>query len=82
MISHVLSKSHTIRKCPITVEEIDLLQVWQPYLIVKGFPSFVNDQMLSQHFKGEAGGAEVESVEIVEGSEARIFYMDPIGMMV
>ena len=78
VISQVVSKSHTLRKTLVTVEEVDLLRVWQPYLIVRGFPPFVNEQMLKNHFKGTANGAEVESVEL-KGSEAHIVYEDPKG---
>ena len=76
MIPAVLAKSHTIRKCVVTVEEIDLHKIWQPYLIVKGFPPFVNDQLLRQHFQKAANDAEIQSIEIREG-EASITYMNP-----
>ena len=67
-----------MRKCPVTVEEVDLLEIMQPYLIVKGFPPFVNDEMLTQHFKAAANHAEVESIQL-KGSEAAIFYVDSKG---
>ena len=73
MIPAVLAKSHTIRKCVVTVEEIDLHKI---YLIVKGFPPFVNDQLLRQHFQKAANDAEIQSIEIREG-EASITYMNP-----
>ena len=76
VIPTVVAKSHTIRKRAVTVEEIDLHQVWQPYLIVKGFPPFVNDQLLKQHFGKVASGAEIQSVEI-KGGEASIVYVNP-----
>ena len=78
VISGIVSKSHTIRKCLITVEEVDLLEIMQPYLIVKGFPPFVNDEMLTQLFKAAADETEVESVQL-RGSEATVFYVDPKG---
>ena len=78
MISGIVSKSHTIRKCLITVEEVDLLEIMQPYLIVKGFPPFVTDEILTQHFKAAADNAEVESVQL-RGSEAAVFYVDSKG---
>ena len=78
MISTVVSKSHTIRKCSVAVEEVDLLEILQPYLVVKGFPPFVNDQMLTDHFKAAANDAEVDSIQL-KGSEATVFYVDPKG---
>ena len=76
VIPTVVAKSHTIRKCAVTVEEIDLHQVWQPYLVVKGFPPFVTVQLLKQHFEKVASGAEIQSVEI-KGGEASIVYVNP-----
>ena len=78
MIPAVLAKSHTIRKCAVTVEEVDLHKIWQPYLIVKGFPPFVNDQLLRQHFQKAANDAEIQSIEMKEG-EASITYVDTQG---
>ena len=76
VIPTVVAKSHTIRKCPVTVDEIDLHQVWLPYLIVKGFPPFVNDQLLKQHFEKVTSNAEIQSIEI-KGGEASIVYVNP-----
>ena len=78
VIPTVLAKNHTIRKCAVSVEEIDLHKIWQPYLIVKGFPPFVNDQLLKQHFQTAANGAEIQSIEMKKG-EASITYVNPQG---
>ena len=78
VIPTVLAKNHTIRKRAVSVEEIDLHKIWQPYLIVKGFPPFVNDQLLKQHFQTAANGAEIQSIEMKKG-EASITYVNPQG---
>jgi len=43
---------------------------------VKGFPPFVNDQLLKQHFEKVTSNAEIQSIEIKEG-EASIVYVNP-----
>ena len=78
VIPTVLAKNHTIRKCAVSVEEIDLHKIWEPYLIVKGFPPFVNDQLLRQHFQTAANGAEIQSIEMKKG-EASVTYVNPQG---
>ena len=78
VIPTVLAKNHTIRKCAVSVEEIDLHKIWEPYLIVKGFPPFVNDQLLRQHFQTAANGAEIQSIEMKKG-EALVTYVNPQG---
>ena len=79
VIPTVLSKSHTLRKCPVTVEQLDLLQLLEPYLIVKGYPPFVNEQMLKHQFTEAANGAEIQSIEMKE-LEAHVFYANPKGL--
>lgn len=77
VIPTVLSKSHTLRNSPMAVEEVDLFTVWQPYLIVRGYPKFANKQMLHKHFEK---GSKVQSVEMKE-QEALIFYEDAKGRL-
>jgi len=43
---------------------------------VKGFPPFVNDQLLKQHFEKVTSNAEIQSIEI-KGGEASIVYVNP-----
>ena len=75
VIPAVLAKNHTILKCAVSVEEIDLHKI---YLIVKGFPPFVNNQFMRHHFQIAANDAEIQSIEM-RGREASITYVNPQG---
>ncbi len=81
VIPQVLVKSDykLVRKYPVTVEKLDLLNVWQPYLTVKNIPTFAKEDSVRRHFKAAANGAELQSIDLKEG-EATIFYEDAKGM--
>ncbi len=74
-------------KPPLIVERFDLMQVWCPYLIVKGleFEDMFEDtddveEMIKDHFEDIANGAKIESIEL-KGTEAQISFLQPQGMI-
>lgn len=62
------------------IKEVDLLQILQPYLIVRSFPPFVDKDVLTHHFQEAAKGIEVQRIEMKQGAEALVFFADPNGM--
>ncbi len=81
VLTKVLARGNhkLFRTCPVTVEKVDLLDVWQPYLTVKDFPPFVREAALRLHFTAAASGAEIQSLELQEGGLAVLFYEDSKG---
>ena len=65
---------------PLRASEIDLMTVWPPYVSVTGFPLFVNEQMIKEHFETLAGGQQVKAVLISEDKQkAMVMYEYPSG---
>lgn len=67
-------------KLPLIIERFDLMEVWCPYLFVRGLEDWINKDSIAEHFEAEANGAKVEYVELdKEGTEARVMFIDPQG---
>ena len=78
-IPRVLSRQHSIRKCSVRVEAVDLgAQGKIPYLLVRGFPSFASEEVLAEHFSELTDGEGIKSVEI-KGAEAHVVFSNPEG---
>lgn len=80
-INCLVQKPVTLHGHTISVEEIDLNQVFQPYLIVRGIPSFMNQQIdfLKSHFE-TLSKAQIRSIEF-KGEEALVHFVNPTGML-
>ena len=78
----MLSSSLNLRKGqpPLVMERFDLLEVWRPYLIVKGLEEWMIEDvdMIKDHFQAEANGAQIQSID-VHGSETIIMFASPQG---
>ena len=84
MIPQLLSKCGILQdphsQQPLYASQIDLTTVWPPYVSVTGFPPFVNEQMIREHFEMMAGGQQVQSVHISEDRQkAMVIYAFPTG---
>ena len=62
----------------LTVERLDLMEVWQPYLVVKGLEDWMDGSMIEEPFADMTEGAKIESI-IVENGEAKITFTNPQG---
>ena len=80
MIPSLLSQRLTNSGKEITLKQIDLLEVWKPYLIVQGFPHVCTHSMLEGHFKAMGMHAELELIDLntLEG-QCRVSYKNPMG---
>ena len=78
-IACLLRKPVTVQKCILSIAEIDLNEVYQPYLIVRGLPPFMSGQteLLKQQFEG-LSTTDFQSVDI-QGTEAYIRFVNPRG---
>lgn len=78
-IACLLRKPVIIQKCTLSVEEIDLNEVYRPYLIVHGLPPFMSEQteFLKLHFE-TLSNTKIQSIK-VEGTDAFIRFVDPRG---
>ena len=72
----VILSGHTL-----SIEEIDLNQVYRPYLIVRGLPPFMNQQteFLKTHFE-TLSNAQIQSIEF-KGEEVLVHFVNPTGML-
>ena len=69
-------------KPPLIVEHFDLMQVWCPFLIVRGLEfeeDMVNEEMVRDHFEA-ISGTKIESIEL-KGTEAKISFIQLEGMI-
>ena len=80
-ITCLLRKPIVLHGHTLSIEEIDLNQIYRPYLIVRGIPSFMSQQIefLKSHFETKSS-AQVQSIEF-KGAEALIHFADPRGML-
>ena len=80
-IACLLRKPVTVQRHTLAIEEIDLSQVYQPYLIVRGLPPFMSEQkeFLKSHFE-TLSSTKIQSLD-VRGSEASIHFVDRNGML-
>ena len=73
MIPQLLSECGNLQdpysQKPLYARQIDLMTVWPPYISVTGFPPFVNEQMIKEHFETLAGGQQVQSVYISDDKQ-------------
>ena len=78
-IASLLRKPVTVQKCTLSIAEIDLDEVYQPYVIVRGLPPFVCGQTdhLKQHFE-TLSSTQIQSID-VQGTEACIRFVNPSG---
>lgn len=68
-------------KLPLIMERFDLIEVWRPYLFVRGLEYWIDKDSIAEHFEAEANGAKIEYVELdKKGTEARIMFTDPQGI--
>ena len=51
------------------------MEVWRPYLIVRGLEDWIAKEIVEEHFEDTASGAKIESIEI-ENDEAKIMFMN------
>ena len=69
---------------PLVVEHFDLMQVWRPFLIVKGLEfeeeDEISDELIKDEFESLAGGAKIESIKL-NGTEAKISFLHPPGIV-
>ena len=79
-IDALLQKSFTLRGQVLTLKQVDLDQVFQPYLVVQNVHPFVTEQALTHHFEG-LYSSKVHSIHIV-GTEAYIHFVEPKGLVV
>ena len=79
-ITCLLRKPVIIQKCTLSIEEIDLNEVYQPHLIVRGLPPFMSEQtaFLKTHFE-TLSSTKIKSMD-VKGTQAIIHFVNPSGM--
>lgn len=77
----LLRKPVVIQKCIVSIQEIDLNEVYRPYLIVRGLPPFMSEQtaFLKSHFEN-LSDTHIQSLE-VRGKDAFIHFVDPSGTL-
>ena len=80
-IACLLRKPVVLHGLTLSIEEIDLNQVYRPFLIVRGLPPFMSQQTeyLKSHFE-TLSNAQIQSVEF-KGAEALVHFADPRGML-
>ena len=80
-ITCLLQKPVILSGHTLSIEEIDLNQVYRPYLIVRGLPPFMSQQtqFLKTHFE-TLSNAQIQSIEF-KGEEALVHFVDPTGML-
>ena len=60
---------------PLAVERCDLVDVWRPYLVVRGLEDWISKEIIEEHFEETANGAKIESIEIHD-CEAKIVFIN------
>ena len=76
-LARVLSMAHELRGRRLAVESIDLLDVWEPHIVVKDVPEFVDADTLIQHFE-TATKEKVDSAKFMS-SEVIVTFKEPKG---
>ena len=80
-ITCLVQKPVTLSGNTLSVEEIDLNDVYRPYLIVRGLPPFMCQQteFLKMHFQ-TLSNAQIQSLEF-KGEEAFVHFVDSSGRL-
>lgn len=80
-ITCLLQKPVILSGHTLSIDEVDLNQVYRHYLIVRGLPPFMSQQteFLKTHFE-TLSNAQIQSIEF-KGEEAFVRFVDPTGML-
>ena len=77
-MTKVLKSGISLQGKPLVKEEIDLIDVKVPFLIVKNLTDWMNEEVLVNVFQ-EMACSEVKSVALLDNSAAKLTFADPNG---